>query len=83
GAAVVGTNCGRGIDAMVTAIQAMSGIDREDVIFSAFPNAGLPEMVGHRMIYPAQPAYMAARAAEMLKLGVRLIGGCCGTTPAH
>ncbi|MFO7607322.1 MAG: bifunctional homocysteine S-methyltransferase/methylenetetrahydrofolate reductase [Desulfurivibrionaceae bacterium] len=83
GAAVVGSNCGRGIDAMVTAIKAMSAIGREDVALSAFPNAGLPEMVGHRMIYPAQPAYMAARAAEMLKLGVRLIGGCCGTTPAH
>jgi len=83
GAAVVGTNCGRGIDAMVTAVKAMSEIGREDLKLSAFPNAGLPEMVGHRMIYPAQPAYMAARAADMLKLGVRLIGGCCGTTPAH
>ncbi len=83
GAAVVGTNCGRGIDAMVTAIGRMSSLAGDGVPLSAFPNAGMPEMVGHRMIYPAQPAYMAARAREMIKFGVHLIGGCCGTTPAH
>lgn len=83
GAVIVGTNCGRGIDPMVTAIQLMSPMATEGVPLSAFPNAGMPEMVGHRMIYPAQPAYMAMRAAEMIKYGVHLIGGCCGTTPAH
>ncbi len=83
GAAVVGTNCGRGIDAMVTAIGRMSSLAGDGVPLSAFPNAGMPEMVGHRMIYPAQPSYMASRAREMIRLGVHLIGGCCGTTPAH
>lgn len=83
GALVVGTNCGRGIDAMTTAIAHLSPLAKEHVPLSAFPNAGLPEVMGHRMVYPAQPSYMAHRAAEMLKMGVRLIGGCCGTTPAH
>lgn len=83
GADVVGTNCGRGIDAMVTAIKKMMPLAREGHVLSAFPNAGLPELVGHRMIYPAQPSYMATRAREMIKLGVHLIGGCCGTSPAH
>jgi len=83
GADVVGTNCGRGIDAMVTAVQKMMPLAREGKLLSAFPNAGLPEMVGHRMIYPAQPSYMATRAGEMIKCGVHLIGGCCGTSPAH
>ncbi len=83
GAAVVGTNCGRGIDAMVLAIEKMSPLAGEEVPLSAFPNAGMPEMVGHRMIYPAQPGYMATRAREMIRNGVHLIGGCCGTTPAH
>lgn len=83
GADVVGTNCGRGIDAMVTAIRKMMPLAREGHLLSAFPNAGLPEMVGHRMIYPAQPIYMATRAREMIRLGVHLIGGCCGTSPAH
>ncbi|HER63657.1 MAG TPA: bifunctional homocysteine S-methyltransferase/methylenetetrahydrofolate reductase [Desulfobacteraceae bacterium] len=83
GADVVGTNCGRGIDAMVTAVKQMMPLAREGILLSAFPNAGLPEMVGHRMIYPAQPSYMATRAGEMIKCGVHLIGGCCGTSPAH
>lgn len=83
GADVVGTNCGRGIDAMVTAVGLMMPLASEGILLSAFPNAGMPEMVGDRMIYPAQPAYMAARVGEMIKLGVHLIGGCCGTNPAH
>lgn len=83
GADVVGTNCGRGIDAMVTAVALMMPLAREGILLSAFPNAGMPEMVGDRMIYPAQPAYMAVRAGEMIKCGVHLIGGCCGTNPAH
>jgi len=83
GAVVVGTNCGRGIDAMVTAVRLMSPLAGEGTPLSAFPNAGMPEMVGGRTIYPAQPGYMAARAREMIKFGVHLIGGCCGTTPAH
>ncbi len=83
GAFMVGTNCGRGIDAMVLAIGKMSPLAGEGVPLSAFPNAGMPEMVGHRMIYPAQPGYMATRAREMIRNGVHLIGGCCGTTPAH
>jgi len=83
GAMVVGTNCGRGVDAMATAIGHLLPLAEEHVPLSAFPNAGLPAVMGHRMVYPAQPSYMARRAAEMLKMGVRLIGGCCGTTPAH
>ncbi len=83
GADVVGTNCGRGIDAMVTAVTQLMPLAQDGIILSAFPNAGMPEMVGHRMIYPAQPSYMATRAAEMIKCGVHLIGGCCGTGPTH
>ena len=83
GANVVGTNCGRGIDAMLTAVKQMMPLAQEGKLLSAFPNAGLPEMVGHRMIYPAQPSYMATRAGEIIKCGVHLIGGCCGTSPAH
>jgi len=75
GADVVGTNCGRGIDPMVTAVKKMMPLAREGKLLSAFPNAGLPEMVGHRMIYPAQPSYMTTRAGEMIKCGVHLIGG--------
>lgn len=83
GAAVIGTNCGRGIDTALSAIKLMATSSSGSTPLSAFPNAGLPELIGHRTIYPAQPGYMAERASEMIRAGVRLIGGCCGTTPAH
>jgi homocysteine S-methyltransferase len=83
GAAMVGTNCGRGIDAMVAAISRMSLLAGEGISLSAFPNAGMPELVGNRSIYPAQPGYMAIRMREMIRKGVHLIGGCCGTAPIH
>jgi methionine synthase / methylenetetrahydrofolate reductase(NADPH) len=82
GASVVGANCGRGVKSMLTAIEKLSPL-REQVPLSAFPNAGFPEIVGHRVIYPAQPGYMARVIGEMIKLGARLVGGCCGTTPTH
>ncbi|RPI49209.1 MAG: bifunctional homocysteine S-methyltransferase/methylenetetrahydrofolate reductase, partial [Deltaproteobacteria bacterium] len=82
GAAVVGTNCGRGVKAMLSAVERLSYL-KDEVFLSAFPNAGFPEIVEHRMVYSTPPAYMAEKVAEMVKSGVRLIGGCCGTTPAH
>lgn len=82
GANVVGGNCGRGVSSLLTAIEHLSPL-RDQVPLSAFPNAGFPEIVGHRMVYPAEPAYMVKSLAEMIKLGARLVGGCCGTTPAH
>ena len=82
GASVVGGNCGRGVKAMLEAIEKLAPL-KDQAPLSAFPNAGFPEIVGHRMIYPAQPEYMARVIGEMIKLGARLVGGCCGTTPAH
>lgn len=82
GASVFGTNCGRGVKATLQAIERLSSL-KERIPLSAFPNAGLPEIVGHRTVYSAQPTYMAKSIVEMTRLGARLIGGCCGTTPAH
>jgi homocysteine S-methyltransferase len=50
---------------------------------SAMPNAGLPQFVDGRFLYLASPAYFADFAARAVGAGARLIGGCCGTTPAH
>src|SRR5262245_30759362 len=47
------------------------------------PNAGLPSRVGERLMYLSSPAYMADYAARMIMAGARMVGGCCGTTPAH
>ena len=46
-------------------------------------NAGLPVMEGTSLVYPENPEFVAAKAAELLSLGVQIIGGCCGTTPEH
>ncbi|ADH87145.1 bifunctional homocysteine S-methyltransferase/methylenetetrahydrofolate reductase [Desulfurivibrio alkaliphilus] len=82
GADVVGSNCGRGARAMLTAMERLAALG-EEVPLAAFPNAGFPEIVNHRLIYPAEPPYMAQLVREMVKTGARLVGGCCGTTPAH
>ncbi len=47
------------------------------------PNAGLPTQIGQRLIYISSPAYMAEYAGRMLDAGATIVGGCCGTTPAH
>jgi homocysteine S-methyltransferase len=78
GADVVGTNCGRGV-AMVQRVVEYVG-PRIDARLSAYANAGLPEQVGGRYLYLATPEYIADAAERMVKAGVRLIGGCCGTT---
>ncbi len=51
--------------------------------FSVMPNAGWPEQVGGRIMYPANPAYFGEYAHTFCEAGASLIGGCCGTTPAH
>jgi homocysteine S-methyltransferase len=54
-----------------------------EVWVSIRPNAGLPSRHGERLIYLSSPAYMADYASRMLDAGTRIVGGCCGTTPAH
>jgi methionine synthase I (cobalamin-dependent) len=50
---------------------------------SAQPNAGWPEMVNNRVVYVSTPDYMATFARRMFDGGAKILGGCCGTTPAH
>jgi homocysteine S-methyltransferase len=82
GADVVGVNCGVGPQPLLEVIEdvlAAAG----DTPVSAMPNAGLPQFVDGRYVYLASPAYFAEFAARAVDLGVRLVGGCCGTTPTH
>ena len=70
------------------ALRARSGIARELRAHCALPiavrpNAGLPSFVGGALVHPEMPETMAARVPELLEAGVRLVGGCCGTTPEH
>jgi 5-methyltetrahydrofolate--homocysteine methyltransferase len=81
GAEIVGSNCGTGIDAMVEIARVMTRATRRPIAIQ--PNAGMPESDQGRAIYGETPEMMSGRAGELLDLGVRIVGGCCGTTPAH
>jgi 5-methyltetrahydrofolate--homocysteine methyltransferase len=81
GANVVGSNCGNGIEAMIEIARAFRAATSGPLLFQ--PNAGLPEMVEGRVVYSETPEFMAEKAKELAALGVEVIGGCCGTTPAH
>ncbi len=81
GADVVGANCSVGPQMMLEVIERMAtGTDRP---LAVQPNAGLPSVVEGRVIYLCSPEYMAHFAKRFMKAGVAVIGGCCGTGPAH
>jgi 5-methyltetrahydrofolate--homocysteine methyltransferase len=81
GADVVGSNCGNGIEDMVRIAGVFQAVSDLPLIIQ--PNAGLPEVKGDRLEYNETPAFMARRVGALLSAGVSIIGGCCGTTPAH
>ena len=90
GVDVIGANCSVGpagiLDAVVEMAAALRqmGIDPErDVLLSAQPNAGLPKRIENRFLYVSTPDYFANYAQRFASAGVRLVGGCCGTTPDH
>jgi len=81
GAQVVGLNCSVGPAAMLETIERMS--HAATVKLAAQPNAGRPREIEGRHIYLCSPEYMASYARRFINSGVRLVGGCCGTTPEH
>ncbi|MCX6898765.1 MAG: homocysteine S-methyltransferase family protein [Verrucomicrobia bacterium] len=84
GADVVGANCGTAMnldDYARLAEQMVRAAGKTPVIIQ--PNAGAPQNVGGKDIYPATPAEMAELVPTLLAAGVRIIGGCCGTSPDH
>lgn len=81
GADAVGLNCSVGPSVMLDALEEMA--EASALPLSAQPNAGLPRTVGDRKIYLASPEYMGQYARRMIDVGVRFVGGCCGTTPEH
>ncbi len=81
GADVIGVNCGVGPAGALTAIEQMRAFTTRKL--SAQPNAGLPRDVQGRQFYMCSPEYMAKYAKRLIQAGVKFIGGCCGTTPAH
>ena len=81
GADVIGCNCSVGPVAMLEAMERLR--DVSPLPLAAQPNAGIPRSVEGRNIYLCSPEYMASYARKFVAAGVRLVGGCCGTTPDH
>jgi methionine synthase / methylenetetrahydrofolate reductase(NADPH) len=78
---VIGLNCSSGPKALLETIEAMAAWTSKPL--SVMPNAGLPTAVDGRNVYSCSPEYMAQYARRFLRAGVRILGGCCGTTPEH
>lgn len=80
GVDVVGANCTVGPQRMFGIIKSMY---QEGVIMSAQPAAGIPTLRDGRSVYHTTPEYLAMYAKQLVEAGVRMIGACCGSTPAH
>jgi methionine synthase / methylenetetrahydrofolate reductase(NADPH) len=82
GADVIGANCAVGPKPMLETMEKISR--RGEFLLSAQPNAGTPQWFEGRYLYFSSPEYMASYARRFIRsCGVRLVGGCCGTTPEH
>jgi 5-methyltetrahydrofolate--homocysteine methyltransferase len=82
GATAIGGNCGNGPDEIMAVIRKMHAAN-PDAILVAKSNAGMPELVKGKAVYQAKPGDMAKYATEIRDAGARVIGACCGSTPAH
>src|SRR5579864_513347 len=79
---VIGANCTLGPQPLLKILRELTNVD--DLRVSGMPNAGFPKREGDRIVYPkSSPEYFALFAREAAEAGVRILGGCCGTTPAH
>jgi methionine synthase I (cobalamin-dependent)/5,10-methylenetetrahydrofolate reductase len=80
----VGTNCTLGPQGLLTVVRRMAAAVPDGVLLSALPNAGLPHVVSDRSVrFASDTAHFGRYAAHYVAAGARLVGGCCGTTPAH
>ncbi len=78
---VIGSNCGTGPQSVFQAVKNMGSVTAKEL--SAMPNAGQAQFVQGRFVYPSNPEYFAKYGKKFLDAGVKVLGGCCGTTPDH
>ena len=76
----VGFNCMSGPGALLALTQSLPPLDKP---LSVMPNAGYPAVLGRRTVYQGKPDYFAQKLAALVQAGAAMVGGCCGTTPAH
>lgn len=82
GASIIGTNCGNGFERMIDVVKEIRKVDKETPVL-VHANAGLPVYKAGKTIFPDTPEMMSERVLELVNSGANIIGGCCGTTPAH
>lgn len=81
GVAAIGVNCTLGPQGVGQVLDELA--ESTDLPLSALPNAGIPARVHGRFHYPANEEYFARAARHFVERGASIVGGCCGTTPAH
>jgi 5-methyltetrahydrofolate--homocysteine methyltransferase len=82
GADIIGTNCGNGFERMIDIVKEIRTA-APDVPVLVHANAGLPKNIDGVDVFPDTPEHMASLVPDLVKAGASIIGGCCGTTPAH
>lgn len=82
GVDVLGVNCGTGPIAGIDVLERM-GAAAAGAFLMIMPNAGLSSRIGGEFVWAAEPAYFGEAVPRFLAAGARIVGGCCGTTPAH
>jgi 5-methyltetrahydrofolate--homocysteine methyltransferase len=82
GADIIGTNCGNGMERMLVIVAQMREAAPDTPIL-LHANAGLPQNIDGVDVFPETPEMMAAFVEQMIEAGANILGGCCGTTPAH
>jgi len=81
GADVIGANCSTGPEGLLKVSRKLLAVSRKPIM--VMPNAGMPELIDNRAVYKMSQKRFGEFAAKFAKLGVRIIGGCCGTGPEH
>ncbi len=82
GASIIGSNCGNGFEQMIEIVRELRTMDRTTPIL-IHANAGKPVFRDGETVFPETPDDMAGRVTELVNSGANIVGGCCGTTPAH
>lgn len=82
GADIIGTNCGNGMERMLVIVEQMREAAPDTPIL-LHANAGLPQNIDGVDVFPESPEMMAGFVEQMIEAGANILGGCCGTTPAH
>lgn len=81
GADIIASNCGKGFDEMIKVVEQLRPLTKLPLMAQA--NAGLPEFIDGKQVYTETPENIVPKVQTLLDMGVNIIGGCCGTGPAH